>query len=329
MTELVIETKPYLTSLTDIGQRVLLLEARALQVLASSLDGSFVGMVQGLLATKGHIIVTGMGKSGHVGSKIAATLASTGSPAFFVHPAEASHGDLGMVTSRDVVLALSDSGETPELANILEYCQRRGIRLYGVTRNASSTLAKACQLVLTLPDVEPACPLRLAPTCSTTMMMALGDALAVALMEQRGFRAEDFKQFHPGGQLGRHLLFVRDIMHGIAALPLVEGDTNMGEVIVTMTKAGFGCAGVVNGEGLLVGVITDGDLRRHLSPDLLQLSAGDVMTPSPRTSKADDMAVKALHTMNSKSITALFVVNTDGKPEGIVHLHDCLRAGLV
>nr|WP_068431636.1 KpsF/GutQ family sugar-phosphate isomerase [Magnetospirillum sp. XM-1]CUW38490.1 D-arabinose 5-phosphate isomerase\ len=310
------------------ARRVLDTEARALDSLAAALDGPFLKAVTLIEGAPGRVIVTGMGKSGHVGRKIAATLASTGCPAFYVHPAEASHGDLGMVTGDDSVLALSNSGETPELGDIIAYTRRFGIGLIGITSRDGSTLATAADVALVLPANPEACPMGLAPTTSTTMMLALGDALAVTLLERKGFTAADFKVFHPGGQLGQRLLKVSDLMHGGDGLPLVGADTAMADVLLVMTAKSLGVAGVTDADGKLAGILTDGDLRRHMSPGLLTAKAAEVMTASPRTVPPNLLAAEALRQMNARSITSLFVVESDGRPVGVLHVHDCLRAGL-
>ncbi|MGE4278544.1 MAG: SIS domain-containing protein [Magnetospirillum sp.] len=311
-----------------VAQRVLATEAEALGALAQSLDGPFVAACETLAAVKGRVVVSGMGKSGHVGCKIAATLASTGTPSFFVHPAEASHGDLGMITTDDAVIALSNSGETPELSDIIAFTRRFNIPLIGITSRPASTLATQSDVALVLPPIPEACPMGLAPTTSTTMMLALGDALAVALLERRGFTAADFRVFHPGGQLGRRLLKVADIMHGGDGLPLVDPDAAMTQVILEMTTKSLGCVGVVDADGMLAGIITDGDLRRHLQPDLMHAPAHQVMTRNPKTVVPSLLAAEALRIMNEKSITSLFVVE-DGRPAGVVHVHDLLRSGVV
>lgn len=310
--------------------RVLRMEAEALEALASGLNGAFCKALDTLAAVTGRVVVTGMGKSGHIARKIAATLASTGTPALFVHPGEASHGDLGMITRADAVVALSNSGETSELSDIVAYTRRFGIPLIGVTRRAGSPLAEQADVALLLPAVPEACPLGLAPTTSTTMMLALGDALAVALLERRGFSASDFRDLHPGGQLGRALLKVGDIMHKGDAMPLCRLDTPFSEVILEMTAKRLGCVGVVDGEGRLAGIITDGDLRRHLDPGLLGQQAGIIMSRGPKTIRSKALVAEALRIMNEKSITTLFVVDGDansGRPSGVVHIHDCLRVG--
>ena len=310
------------------ARRVLRTEAEALLALGDSLGADFSRAVDRLSAAPGRVVVTGMGKSGHVARKIAATLASTGRPAFFVHPAEASHGDLGMITPGDAVVALSNSGETPELSDIIAYTRRFEIPLVAMTSRAGSSLAQAADVGLILPPMAEACPMGLAPTTSTTMMLALGDALAVALLERKGFSAADFKIFHPGGQLGRRLLKVADLMHVGEALPLVAPDAPMTEVILVMTAKSLGVAGILSAEGRLDGVITDGDLRRHMRSGLLSLSAREVMTAMPKTVQPNLLAAEAVRIMNAKSITSLFVVGEEGRPVGVLHVHDCLTAGV-
>lgn len=306
--------------------RVLEMEAEALTALADALDHTFDEAVDLLAAVAGRVIVTGMGKSGHVAGKIAATLASTGTPAFFVHPGEASHGDLGMVTPSDAVVALSNSGKTSELSDIIAYTRRHRIPLIGITRGRGSSLAERSDVSLVLPAAPEACPLGLAPTTSTTMMLALGDALAVALLERRGFTAGDFHQLHPGGQLGGALTMVGDIMHSGDAMPTCSPETVLTEVIMEMTGKRLGCVGVVDGAGALVGIITDGDLRRHLAPEMMGATAERLMSPSPRTIRPKALAAEALGLMNESKITSLFVVEA-GRPLGVVHIHDCLRIG--
>jgi len=280
-------------------------------------------------APSGRVVVSGVGKSGHIGRKIAATLASTGTPSFFVHPAEASHGDLGMVTRDDVILAISWSGETVELRAIVEFSRRFGNSLIAVTAVPDSSLARQADLVLVLPEATEACPHGLAPTTSTMMQMALGDALAIALLETRGFTAEEFHKFHPGGRLGAKFNFVRDIMHRGAAVPTVSPDTPMSQAILTISEKRIGCVGVVDASGRLIGVVTDGDLRRHMSVDLLNLTAGEVMTPSPKTAPPETLVGEALAMMNQRErpFMALFIVEDD-KPIGVVHMHDLLRIGV-
>lgn len=301
---------------------------RALQAgLGNGLADSFERAVRLMRSCAGRVIVTGMGKSGHVGQKIAATLASTGTPAQFVHPAEASHGDLGMITSKDVILALSWSGETVELANLLTYSRRFGVQLVAITSRPESALGKAADIVLTMPQVKEACPHGLAPTTSTLVQLALGDCLAIALLESRGFTALDFKVFHPGGQLGANLKHVGDLMHHGDRLPIVVSGEKMSNALVVMTEKSFGCLGITGGDGKLIGILTDGDLRRHMAPGLLDREVAEIMTRSPKTVTADMLASSALQIINSSAITALFVVNDD-VPVGIVHIHDLLRAGV-
>jgi len=295
--------------------------------MCDGLGAPFVAAVETIRNARGRVIVTGMGKSGHVGRKIAATLASTGTPAFFVHAADASHGDLGMITSDDVMLALSWSGETEELKDLINYSRRFRIALIAVTSSAESTLGKAADVVLAMPESREACPHNLAPTTSSLMQLAIGDALAIALLESRGFTAVDFGVFHPRGQLGAALKFVRDIMHAGAAVPLIRRGAPMSEAIVEMSAKGFGCVAVTDASGKLAGVVTDGDLRRHMRGDLLQAPVDDVMTASPKVVRPDQLASEALQLLNSSKITALVVVEA-GRPVGIVHFHDLLRAGV-
>jgi arabinose-5-phosphate isomerase len=314
----------------DVARSVLATEAAGLRALAAGLDDSFVRAAALLAAIPGRVIVSGMGKSGLVGRKITATLASTGTPAFFVHPAEASHGDLGMVVPGDAVLALSNSGETTELADLVAHSRRFDLPLVAITGRAGSTLAEAADVALILPSAAEACPMGLAPTTSTTMQLALGDALAVALLTRRGFTAADFRQIHPGGRLGVRLRRVRDLMHTGDAVPIAPPGLAMDAALLIMTEKRFGCLGVVNGQGLLSGIITDGDLRRSMGPDLLCRRVEDVMTRSPRTIGPEALAAEALHAMNARQrpITALFVVDPAGAPVGILHIHDLLRAGM-
>ncbi len=311
--------------------RTLTVEAAGLAALNAALSNGlgepFDAAVALLKRVQGRVIVTGMGKSGHVGRKIAATLASTGTPAFFVHPGEASHGDLGMVTADDAILALSWSGETVELRDLVAFSRRFAVGLVAITSDAESALGKAADVVLALPRAEEACPNGLAPTTSTLMQLAIGDALAIALLEERGFTAADFRTFHPGGKLGAVLAQVRDIMHGGAALPLKPVGTAMSEVLIEMTAKGFGCCGIVDAAGLLAGIVTDGDLRRHMKGDLLALPVETVMTRGPKTARPDQLASEILDVMNRSKITALFAVE-GGRPVGILHLHDLLRAGV-
>ena len=311
--------------------RTLKIETEGLKALDAALrtgmGEAFARAVEIIRGAPGRVIVTGIGKSGHVGRKVAATLASTGTPAYFVHPSEAIHGDLGMIAPQDVVLALSWSGETAELTGIITYAGRFRVPLVAVTSRRESALARAAEVALVLPRADEACPHGLAPTTSTTMQLALGDCLAIALLEAKGFTAQDFKDFHPGGQLGARLRFVSDMMHSADRLPLAGTDTPMAEALVTMTEKSFGCLGVVDSRGRLAGIITDGDLRRHMGTDLLARSAGEIMTKKPKTISPDTLASAALETINASKITALFVVES-GKPVGIVHIHDLLRAGV-
>ena len=310
----------------ESARRVLKTEADALLALSKSLGKSFIQALDIFAKTKGRVIVSGMGKSGHIGKKIAATLASTGTPSFFVHPAEASHGDLGMITCSDSILTLSNSGETSELADIVAYSSRFNISMVAMTAVGKSTLAQAADAAIILPDPLEACPMGLAPTTSSTMMLALGDAMAVALLERRKFSSADFKLLHPGGKLGHRLKKVADIMHSGNEVPLVAPDIEMSEVILEMTAKRFGCVGVLDHNGCLIGMITDGDLRRHMGNTLLKNRAVDVMTQDARTIGPDALVSEALSVMNTLSITNLFVVDEVG-PVGIIHIHDCLRAG--
>lgn len=320
---------PMKTPFLETARRVIEIEAAALQQLAQGLDDSFGAAVSLMLNARGRVILSGMGKSGHIARKIAATLASTGTPAQFVHPAEASHGDLGMLTGDDVLLMLSNSGETPELADMIAYSRRFQIPMIGVASRPGSTLLKQSDVVIVLPQAPEACGTGVVPTTSTTMTLALGDALAVALMEHRRFTPENFREFHPGGKLGAQLSRVADLMHRGDALPLVAGDTAMGDVLLAISQKGFGVAGVVDAQGTLVGVITDGDLRRHME-GLLALTAADVMTAAPKTIAPDALAEQAVSVMNQRKITCLFVVDPvqGGAPQGLLHIHDCLRVGL-
>ena len=314
----------------DVARQVLSAEAAGLRALAGALDEGFIRAVDVLASASGRIVVSGMGKSGHVARKIAATLASTGTPALFVHPAEASHGDLGMIVPGDALLVVSNSGETPELADLVAHGRRFGIPLVAITAKSGSALARAANSVLLLPDANEACPMGLAPTTSTTMQMALGDALAVALLTRRGFTAADFRQVHPGGRLGARLRRVRELMHTDDAVPLVSPDTCMDRALLVMTEKRFGCLGVVDQSGALYGIVTDGDLRRHMGPELLSRAVRDVMTANPRTIEPDALAGDALRLMNApdRPITALFVVDLGLRVRGILHVHDLLRAGV-
>ncbi len=310
------------------ARQVLATEAEALGALAATLDGKFVQALDVLAAASGRVVVTGMGKSGHVGRKIAATMASTGSPSQFVHPGEASHGDLGMIVAGDAVLALSNSGETAELADLIAHTRRFHIGLVAITARAESALARAADVALVLPKAPEACPMGLAPTTSTTMQLALGDALCVALLERRGFTAADFRVFHPGGRLGAQLTRVADLMH-YDPLPLCPEAVPVVDAVAVMSSGRFGCVGLTDEAGRLSGIITDGDLRRALGrPDLTALPARDVMTRAPRTIGADTLAAEALHMINAHGITALFVLDDASRPIGLLHVHDLLRAGV-
>ena len=313
----------------DAARRVLWTEAEALSALAEALDERFEQVVEQLVRTRGRTVVTGMGKSGHVARKIAATLASTGTPALYVHPAEASHGDLGMITGEDAVLALSNSGETPELADIVAYTRRFSIPLVAIVGRAESSLVEAADLALVLPARPEACPMGLAPTTSSTAMLALGDALAVALLERRGFGTREFSLLHPGGKLGKKLVRVEELMHRGEGLPLVGLAAPMWDVILEITEKRLGCVGVVNDSGALIGIITDGDLRRHMSDGLLERQAVEIMTPGPKTIRPQALAAEALAMMNQaeRPFTVMFVVEGQ-RPVGAVHMHDCLRAGV-
>ncbi|MFV0245216.1 MAG: SIS domain-containing protein [Qingshengfaniella sp.] len=312
------------------ARRVIQTEAGALSLLAESVDGQLIAAVDLILAAQGRVIVSGMGKSGHIARKIAATLASTGTPAHFVHPAEASHGDLGMLAKGDVVLMLSNSGETPELADMIAHTRRFSIPLIGVASRPDSTLLRQSDVALVLPPAPEACGSGIVPTTSTTMTLALGDAIAVALMEHRRFTPRDFRMFHPGGKLGAQLSKVADLMHRDPEMPLVAEDDAMTEVLVIMSQKGFGVVGVTDPDGRLIGIVTDGDLRRNMA-DLLSRTAGQVMTRAPQTIAPDALAEEAVAIMEARKITCLFAVPQDGsgKPAGILNIHDCLRAGVV
>ncbi|MEZ5836191.1 MAG: KpsF/GutQ family sugar-phosphate isomerase [Geminicoccaceae bacterium] len=312
------------------GRDTILAEATALNALAASIDDNFAKAVDLLARVRGRVVVSGMGKSGHVGRKIAATLASTGTPAMFVHPGEASHGDLGMITREDAVLALSNSGETSELRDLTLYTRRFDIPLVAMVGRPRATLAETADAVLLVPDVGEACPMGLAPTTSTTCMLALGDAVAVALLQRRGFTKHDFAVFHPGGKLGSQLLRVEELMHKGSDLPIIDVDALVSAAVIEMTGKRLGCVGVTGSDGRLVGIITDGDLRRQMTPDVLERKVAEVMTRNPRTIGPRALAVEAVNEMNvrgPRSITVLFVVEDD-RPIGALHLHDCLRAGI-
>lgn len=311
------------------AKRTISLEIEGLKALMASLDGPFAMAVEALGRATGRVIVTGMGKSGHIARKMAATLASTGTPAQYVHPGEASHGDLGMIAAGDVILALSWSGETAELSSIISHAKRFAIPLVAMTAEANSALGAAADIALVLPRAEEACPNKLAPTTSTTMQLALGDALAIALLEQKGFSARDFSVFHPGGKLGAMLKHVHEVMHSGEELPLTGPETPMSETLLIMSQKSLGCVGIVDKAGKLVGMITDGDIRRNSSVEgLLARSAGEVMNPTPKTVSPGMLASEAVKLLNEKKITSLFVVE-DGRPVGVVHIHDFLKAGVV
>ncbi len=318
------------TAAIDSARRAISIETAGLSALSAALEGdlglALGAAVQLIGQAKGRVIVTGMGKSGHIGAKISATLASTGTPAFFVHPAEAGHGDLGMIRREDVILALSWSGETAELKAIVYYCRRFAVPLIAITSGPGSTLAEAADVTMVLPRVEEACPLDLAPTTTALVQLALGDALAIALLESRGFSAADFHAFHPGGSLGANLTHIRDIMHKGDEVPLAPLGTKMSEAIVLMTRKGFGCLGITDAKDHLVGIVTDGDLRRNLDNSLLERRVDEVMTPDPRAIAPDELVASAIEMLNAASITALIVVE-EKRPVGIVHMHDLLRIG--
>ncbi len=293
-----------------------------------SLGEAIADAVAMIIKAQGRVIVSGIGKSGHVGRKIASTLASTGTPASFVHPAEASHGDLGMITPQDVVVILSNSGESAELRDMLDYTQRFSVPLIAICSRPESALAKAADVVLLTPQAQEACPIGMAPTTSTLLQLALGDALAIALLEDKGFTPQNFREFHPGGKLGAQLKHVSDVMHMGKALPIVQTGSAMSEALVVMSSKSFGCIGVVGHDGKLIGIITDGDLRRHMRPDLLQQQVNDIMTSNPKTIVPDMLASEALERLNAAMITSVFVVDDLGNPAGLVHIHDLLRIGV-
>ena len=315
------------------ARRTLSTETEGMQQLIAAMDGelgdALVKAVDGIRRAKGRIILTGMGKSGHIARKIAATLASTGTPASFVHPAEASHGDLGMITTDDVIIMISNSGESPELRDILTYSRRFKVLLIAITARPASTLGAEADITLPLPAAREACPNGLAPTTSTLLQLALGDALAMALLEDKGFSARDFKTFHPGGKLGAQLKHVSDVMHPLVELPLADADIPMSEALILMTQRSYGCLGIADRDGKLIGIVTDGDLRRNMSAELLSRPAGDVMTRSPKTIDPGALTSEALEMLQSLKITSLFVIDGDGKPVGLIHIHDLLRIGIV
>lgn len=310
----------------EYAKSVMTQEAKGVEAFRDALDDQFVKAVDLLCRKPGHIIVSGMGKPGHIGRKISATMASTGSPSFFLHPAEASHGDMGEISKDDVLLILSLSGNTQELIPLLSYANRFGIDIVAITGNPESTLAKSAQAVILMPKIEEACPYNLAPTTTTTMMIAIGDALAMCLLKRTEFNRERFKQLHPGGALGKRLLKVKDLMH--EDVPLVNEHDLMKSVLIEMTRKSFGCACVVSENGQIVGIITDGDLRRGISPNFLDMEACEIMSHNPKTVLMEMYAQEATKIMNESKITSLFVTEND-YPKGILHIHDCLRAGLV
>lgn len=300
---------------------------QGLQDLKSSIEDEFNKAITLILNCSGRVIVTGIGKSGHVAGKIASTLASTGTAAYYIHPAEASHGDLGMITNKDVIIALSNSGETIELRDIIAYSRKFNIPLIAMVRNLDSTLAKKADITLLVPNSPEACHLN-APTTSCIMMLSLGDAIAVTLHHLRGFQKEDFRIFHPGGKLGASLLKVKDIMHPISNIPKVFSGSKMSEALIAMTSSGFGCVAIVNQENILAGIITDGDLRRHMSDHITTMEVEDVMTVSPTTITGEEMLVEALMIMNDKKITNLLITDSSRVLKGVIHIHDCLRVGI-
>lgn len=316
-----------IASSQQVATRVLQTEGEALYALSRSLPPDFPRVIEAILAVPGRVVLSGIGKSGHVARKIAATLASTGTPSFFVHPAEASHGDLGMVTPQDICLLLSNSGETAELRDLIAHCARFDIPLIGMSRDEASALMRSSDYKLTIPDLPEACSIGMAPTTSTTLMMGLGDALAVALMETRKFKPEEFRAFHPGGKLGAQLTQVRQVMHGADRLPLVEETTPMQDVILAMTAGGFGVAAVLDVTGGLIGVVSDGDLRRNMK-GILDRTAADICTRHPVTVTPDTLAAEALALINKNKIGVLFVCEGN-RPVGILHLHDLLRIGVM
>ncbi len=318
----------------ESAKRVIETEIQGLTTMQSTMGDAFVQAVEMICPikeNKGRVIISGMGKSGHIGQKIAATLASTGTPSFFVHPSEASHGDLGMLTQEDLLITISNSGESREMGDIISYSRRHNIPMIAITSRAESTMAKAADLVLLIPNAKEApeaCPLGLAPTTSTTLTLAMGDALAVALIEKRGFTMQDFKDRHPGGKLGNVLLKVEDIMATGAELPLIGTDVMMADALVVMTAKSLGCLGVIDADGHLLGVITDGDLRRHMAADLIVRKTQDIMTQNPKTLIKDMLGVEAIAYMNEHKITNIFVVDGDNKPIGLLHVHHLLKAGV-
>lgn len=324
-------TSPPVSGDFAVARRVIDAAGDAVRLLGENLGPEFSKAVDVLLSAQGRVIVSGIGKSGHIARKIAATMASTGTPAHFVHPSEASHGDLGEITRHDVLLVLSWRGETSELGDLIVYAKRFGIPLIGMAWNPESTLLKAADVALVLPHTRESCPHGLAPTTSTTLMIVLGDALAMALMERRDFSVDSYRNLHPGGSLGRALIRVRDLMHGAGELPLVQGEVSLRDAIAAMETHNFGCIGVTDAAGVLLGIVTDGDLRRRFDENLKDAKAADVMTRNPKVVRSDQLAAEALALMNEKKITQLFVLDPGSEartPVGILHIHDLLRAGL-
>ena len=312
-----------------LGQDVLKKEAHALEQLSEQLNSSFIKALEAMSNVKGRVIVTGMGKSGHIGNKIAATLSSTGTPAFFVHPGEASHGDLGMILEDDVIIAISNSGESKELSDVLAYCKKLNIPIIAVTSNPKSFLAKAGDILLLLPQVPEACPLGMAPTTSTTLTLALGDALAACLLKLKGLSKDDYKKWHPGGKLGASLLHAKDIMHTGEELPLVKEDDTIIDALMIITRpVRFGCVGVVDGKGNLTGIVTDGDLCRCMPDSLFGRTVKQIMKPDPKTVSSDFAGTSIIELLNTYAIKSVFVVEND-KPVGIIEFHDLLKAGIV
>ncbi|MHA6347179.1 KpsF/GutQ family sugar-phosphate isomerase [Roseivivax sp. CAU 1761] len=315
-----------LSAITEAGRKVLRVESEAILKMADRMPEDFDAVVELILNTSGRVIVSGVGKSGHIGRKISATFASTGTPSYFVHATEASHGDLGMITEHDICLLISNSGETAELRDIVAHTRRFSVPMVAISSRPESTLMKAADYRLALPSAPEACPIGMAPTTSTTLTLALGDALAVSLMKQRGFKPKNFSVFHPGGKLGAQMMTVDQLMHGPGELPLVDAAASMSETLLVMTSKGFGIAGVVRA-GQLVGVVSDGDLRRNMAT-LMTHHAGEIANPNPIMVPGDMLAARALAMMNERKISALMVVDAQTRPLGVLHIHDCLRAGV-
>ena len=312
------------TQIIKEAKKVLKIEMESIKTLNSSFNDSFFNIVNTIFNTTGRIIVTGMGKSGHIANKISATLSSTGTPSHFVHPTEASHGDLGSITENDCILAFSNSGQSNELNDILNYAKRFSIQLLSVSSNKKGLLSKKSNFSIVFKKPTEACPLNLAPTSSTTMSLIIGDAIAITLLKMRGFKKSNFSNFHPGGNLGKDLVKLSEIMHGKSELPLVDENELMSKVLISITEKSFGCVGVINNNRNLVGVITDGDLRRNMNSDIINKKAKLVMTNKPYLVSQDTIVAEALNIMNTKKITSLFICKNK-KPIGIVHIHDLLR----